>query len=114
MLDCGFTCSPTQTGGEKFYALTSINTVEICYLEQDQEAMFFTCISRYQHQVDYLIGVQLMLLPGSSPKTVLHAGNNRGEVFLYEIDLSVKQETDNNTGQLLQSPLRLLDMIITD
>ena len=55
-----------------------------------------------------------MVLPGSEPKTVLHAGNNKGEVYLYEIDLGKKQKTDDKTGQVLQSPLRLLDMIITD
>lgn len=31
LMDCGFTCS--TLGGEKFYALTSVNTLEICFLE---------------------------------------------------------------------------------
>lgn len=57
LLDCGFVGRPSDKGGEKFYVLTSINTIEICFLEQSEENMFFTQISKFPNQIDYLIGV---------------------------------------------------------
>lgn len=88
LLDCGFTCS--KRDGEKFYALTAVGTLELCHMEPSDENLFFTSITRFPHVVHYIIGVQVMALPGSEPKTVLHAGNNNGEVFLYEVDLTKK------------------------
>mmetsp|Transcript_5716 Transcript_5716/g.9072 ORF Transcript_5716/g.9072 Transcript_5716/m.9072 type:complete len:179 (+) Transcript_5716:356-892(+) len=85
LLDCGF------IGLEpKFYALTSVNTVEICNLET---ADLFTRIHKFPHQVDYLISVQCMTV-GANTKLLLHCGNNYGEVFVYDIDYNQKQVVD--------------------
>ena len=57
MLDCGFIGNKNDKGGEKFFALTSINTVEICHLESEEEAMYFTTIKKFPHKIEYLIGI---------------------------------------------------------
>lgn len=46
LLDCGF------LGKDKFFALTSVNTVEICNMET---ADMFTRVAKFPHPVDYVI-----------------------------------------------------------
>jgi len=49
LLDAGFLQGRKD---DKFYALTSINTLEICNLET---ADLFTKITKFPHEVDYII-----------------------------------------------------------
>lgn len=49
LLDAGFLQGNKD---DKFYALTSVNTLEICNLET---ADLFTKITKFPHEVDYII-----------------------------------------------------------
>jgi len=85
--------------------------LEICNLESEDD-MLFTCVRRFPHRVDYVIGAQVLLV-GNETKLVLHCGNNLGEVFIYEVDPNKKQEVDANSGAVTADNLRLLDMVFT-
>lgn len=77
LLDCGFIGN-----GKKAYALTSINSIEIIDL-QDEEQQLLTKITKFEHDVDYIIGVQSF-----NNSIYVHCGNNLGEVYIYELDHS--------------------------
>ena len=86
MLDCGF----IGNNGNKAYVLTSINSLEIIDLE-DEEQQLLTKITKFEHDIDYIICVQSF-----NGSIYVHCGNNLGEVYIYELDHTKKQKLDEN------------------
>lgn len=90
-MDCGF------INDDLIWTLTSVNTVEVITV-QDQDP--YSKITKFPHQVDYVIGCSTDTFSGSSSeKFVIYAGNNLGEVYIYEM-----------TGK---NEIALVDMILT-
>ena len=105
LIDCGF------LGADKFFALTSVNTVEICNME---DSNLFTSIGKFPHQVDYIISTQVLHHPNKEDILLIHCGNNLGEVFIYQVDYNRKQLVDPETGMVKEDNIKLVNMIATD
>lgn len=75
LIDCGF------INKDLLWTLTSVNTVEVVtVLDFDPHSK----ITKFPHQVDYVIGCgQDRISPEG--KFIIYAGNNRGEVYIYEM-----------------------------
>jgi len=89
-----------------FYLLSSVNGVEIVDIEN---AQLFTKVTRYPHNVDYVISLQT-IKQGGVWKLFLHCGNNKGEVFIYDLDYKKKQVVSKE-GEVKEDNLTLVDMI---
>ena len=101
LLSCGFIGKT-----DYFYAITSINTVELCQVSTGTLA---TKIQKYQHWVDYLIGAQAV-----GDQFYLYCGNNLGEIYVYEVDIYGKYVVNEETGEIKKDNLKLVNMVLTE
>ncbi|CDW76576.1 wd repeat-containing protein 89-like [Stylonychia lemnae] len=86
LINCGF------LNKDMIWAITSINTIEIINLENLD---VFTKVEKFPHQADYVIGCEQDRF---TSKFAIYAGNNKGELYIYELE-------DKNK-------LNLVDMIL--
>eukprot|EP00347_Sterkiella_histriomuscorum_P016228 403353998 len=88
LIACGF------IGQDKIWTLTSINTIEIVGIENLD---VIAKVEKFPHQIDFVIGCEQDRFTN---KFAIYAGNNKGEMFIYEL------QDDKN--------LVLVDMILLD
>ena len=85
-----------------FWALTSVNTLELCDLESMTE---FTKIIKFPHTVTNIISVQR-----TANNLYLHCSSDKGLYVCYLIDINAKQIV-NQEGQVLNDCLSAVSVI---
>ena len=78
LIGCGFVGRDDRL----FWALTSVNTLELCNLET---ADLFTKVVKFPHAVTNIVSVQRTM-----NSLYLHCSDNKGKLVSYEIDIAAK------------------------